>query len=280
MPKALICHHSPYFRAALEGPFVEARNNTIELKEEDPECFESILAWLHVGSLAPYEPPDIPSQEHATARALEICHIYYLADFLRMTDLTTQLLGSLDDLMNFYRPHKIIALDQDLIFDIYEHTYNKSVLRLHIMDALARLFSDPEYDSAIDLFTDCFQSLEDFGPALARGSQKIVHQHKEEVRKAKTEAEETMTALQALMAQEAQTIWMINLQIGQVLGQAAVPRANQRPLLLRILAGPIGLIFDVLRSLVRIIDMQLDLLPAHLALIGRWAVKVAAYFKT
>ena len=45
--QGLLCHYSGFFEAALKGAFAEAKNNKIELKDEDPETFERFLAWLY-----------------------------------------------------------------------------------------------------------------------------------------------------------------------------------------------------------------------------------------
>lgn len=47
--KALLCHHSSYFKAALTGRFGEAEEGTITLEAEDPEVFSRFNAWLYTG---------------------------------------------------------------------------------------------------------------------------------------------------------------------------------------------------------------------------------------
>lgn len=51
MHKALLCHHSLYFKAALTGNFKEAADAVIELDEEDPEVFSWFNDWLYTGTL-------------------------------------------------------------------------------------------------------------------------------------------------------------------------------------------------------------------------------------
>jgi hypothetical protein len=49
--KALLCNSSAYFKAALNGPFVEAQTQTIDLDDEDPSIFRTYVAWLYQGQL-------------------------------------------------------------------------------------------------------------------------------------------------------------------------------------------------------------------------------------
>jgi hypothetical protein len=49
--KALLCSSSTYFKAALNGTFVEGHTQTIDLDDEDPSIFRTYVAWLYQGSL-------------------------------------------------------------------------------------------------------------------------------------------------------------------------------------------------------------------------------------
>jgi hypothetical protein len=51
VPKALLCNSSTYFKAALNGPFVEGQTQTIDLDDEDPSIFRTYVAWLYQGQL-------------------------------------------------------------------------------------------------------------------------------------------------------------------------------------------------------------------------------------
>lgn len=46
--KGLLCHHSQYFRAALQGgPFVEALLGVVKLDDQDPKTFKHFVYWLY-----------------------------------------------------------------------------------------------------------------------------------------------------------------------------------------------------------------------------------------
>ncbi len=49
--KGLLCETSPYFRAALQGGFKEAQDQTIEWPEEDPKITKIFQLWLYSGIL-------------------------------------------------------------------------------------------------------------------------------------------------------------------------------------------------------------------------------------
>lgn len=51
--KDLICHHSPYFDAAFNGPFKESSDGQITLEEAAPFTFGLFLHWLYTG-LVPF----------------------------------------------------------------------------------------------------------------------------------------------------------------------------------------------------------------------------------
>ncbi|KAJ5357609.1 hypothetical protein N7541_004767 [Penicillium brevicompactum] len=48
----LICDSSPFFRAALGGPWEEASEHIVKLPEEEPKIFSIYLHWVYYGKLA------------------------------------------------------------------------------------------------------------------------------------------------------------------------------------------------------------------------------------
>jgi hypothetical protein len=51
IPKALLCNSSPYFKAALNGTFIEGQTQSIDLDDEAPSIFRTYVAWLYQGHL-------------------------------------------------------------------------------------------------------------------------------------------------------------------------------------------------------------------------------------
>ena len=49
LPKSVLTHCSPFFDAALNGNYVEARSKAVDLPEDDPIAFEMWATWLSSG---------------------------------------------------------------------------------------------------------------------------------------------------------------------------------------------------------------------------------------
>jgi hypothetical protein len=45
--KAFICHHSPFFRAAFEGNFLEAQTQLLKLDDVEGEIFGIFVDWVY-----------------------------------------------------------------------------------------------------------------------------------------------------------------------------------------------------------------------------------------
>ena len=51
LPKALLTHHSPFFAAALNGSFAEAKLNSVTMPDDDLNVFRLWVQWLYVGNV-------------------------------------------------------------------------------------------------------------------------------------------------------------------------------------------------------------------------------------
>ncbi|KAG0647368.1 hypothetical protein D0Z07_6984 [Hyphodiscus hymeniophilus] len=58
--KRLLTAQSDYFSKALTGNFMEAEENSIQLKEEDPATVSLLIAWLYLGAIPSTEKPFSP----------------------------------------------------------------------------------------------------------------------------------------------------------------------------------------------------------------------------
>ncbi|KAF8852846.1 hypothetical protein BDZ45DRAFT_558213, partial [Acephala macrosclerotiorum] len=45
--KSLICHHSPFFKAAFTGSFVEAQEQSMDLEDVEVPIFTLFVDWLY-----------------------------------------------------------------------------------------------------------------------------------------------------------------------------------------------------------------------------------------
>ena len=63
LPKDLLVNSSPFFAAALNGSFAEARSKVVNFPEDDIEAFALFIQWLYIGEIAVDDCPadDCPS---------------------------------------------------------------------------------------------------------------------------------------------------------------------------------------------------------------------------
>lgn len=167
--KALLCHHSPYFRSALNSNFIEAQHNAVELKDEDPEWFQYIAAWMYRGTFGQSRYDHANSQEEAIALCTQACEIYYLADFLRIEKLLVQLLSYLHGLFDRFQEKRIVPLNSAVIIHVYKNTTEASELRATIMDELVRVWCDLYRDVDIKDFGICINYVEGVATTLMTG---------------------------------------------------------------------------------------------------------------
>lgn len=75
--KELLCDSSPYFAAALKGDFKEAKDNTVELLDDDVTVFKYFQIWLYSGKIS--------SQDDVSFRI--IFQLYCFSDLRQIPDL-------------------------------------------------------------------------------------------------------------------------------------------------------------------------------------------------
>ncbi len=175
--KALLCHLSPYFRGALNSNFIEAQNNAVELKDEDPECFQYIAAWMYRGKFGQFKYDSGSSREEALTLCTHMCRLYYLADFLRIEGLLLQILSHLLDLFDHFQDKKIVPLNSDVIAQVYENTSETSELRETIMNELVRVWCDQSLEVDIKDFEMCINHVQGVATALLAGLRSWREEH-------------------------------------------------------------------------------------------------------
>jgi hypothetical protein len=102
--KALLCNSSPYFKAALNGPFIEGQTQTIDLDDEDPSIFRTYVAWLYQGRL---NSQDIEEDLH-DPRDFEI-HIAELVVFADKRDIGELKNDAISMLLNYLQKSQYFA---------------------------------------------------------------------------------------------------------------------------------------------------------------------------
>ena len=88
---SLLTTQSPYFRAALTGPFLESKSYTITLDDIDVSHFQLLTTWLYTGSLPP------PFKDGRPAY-YTLLHVYALADRLCFEGLRNAVTDVMSDL--------------------------------------------------------------------------------------------------------------------------------------------------------------------------------------
>ena len=80
LPKALLTHGSPFFAAALDGPWLESAANSIEMVEDHPAAFRFYLQWLFAWTAS--KPGDYPKTIFVELTTSVYLHAWVLGDKL------------------------------------------------------------------------------------------------------------------------------------------------------------------------------------------------------
>lgn len=169
MHKALLCHHSPYFRGALNNTFIEGQNNAVELKDEDPECFQNIVAWMYRGTVPRFKHDGDLSHMNAIPLVNEVCHLYFLADFLRVEVLLVEVVEGLSNLFRCFADRQIIPLDSEIIISVCTNTTDASPLRALVMEELVYVWCDRAYKPDIKKFEAALNQVDGLAAELVTG---------------------------------------------------------------------------------------------------------------
>ena len=79
IPKALLSHHSEFFRKACNGSFKEGVKNKLSLPEYDPKHFQIFLQWMYFDNL-----PKLPAGSFAGGYIVRF-QLWSLGDMLMAT---------------------------------------------------------------------------------------------------------------------------------------------------------------------------------------------------
>lgn len=238
--KALLCHLSPYFRGALNSDFIEAQNNAVELKDEDPACFQYIVAWMYRGTLGQFKYDGGSSREEAISLCTQTCRLYYLADFLCIEGLLVQLLSYLHDLFDRFRDKKIVPLNSDVIIHLYENTTEASELRATVMHELVRVWCDHSREVDIKDFEVCIDRVQGVATILLTGmrnwQEKRTRTARENLTAGFSLAPSTVDILNRWPSNIAQRV--LNPVVGAPISRPAVAPPLPRPAAAALASGP------------------------------------------
>jgi hypothetical protein len=86
--KDLLCYHSPYFHRALNGSFVDASRQEVELENVQPDVFGLFVHWIYrakIGEKRFNDPKDSTIVEQTTDE--QLIKLWSLADYLQVPKL-------------------------------------------------------------------------------------------------------------------------------------------------------------------------------------------------
>ena len=129
--KGLLCKHSSYFRASLEGGFKEAKEGVVELPEDDPKIFNIFKTWLYSKKIVidrDGTDTDCPS--------FSLCQLYVFADARGVPELQNAVINQLADARGF--TELVFVEARHLLkyygFYLYSNLIRSSPLRRWLID--------------------------------------------------------------------------------------------------------------------------------------------------
>ncbi|KAJ4300689.1 hypothetical protein N0V90_002777 [Kalmusia sp. IMI 367209] len=137
---SLLTQQSPYFRAALNGPFLESNDQCIRLNDVSVETFEHLVAWLYTGSIKP-----APFKDGKPAY-YTLLHLYILADRFCFEGLRNHIVDLMADLAD--TTNSVLTPSDTRI--LYDQIDEGAKIRQLVLD----LFAFKKTDKLIATHTD------------------------------------------------------------------------------------------------------------------------------
>jgi hypothetical protein len=165
--KDLLCTHSPFFRAALNGSFVEAHLQTIALPSIDPKVFDHVILFLYQNRLEEYAhwfKDDKP-------KYFELLEVYCVADQLDIEGLRNAVVERVAELAEGTNS---VPTPTDT-WILYEGVRENSPLRKLVLD----LFAFKKTDNLIHTHPDEWHPsfLRDLVVKLKRPASEALNRH-------------------------------------------------------------------------------------------------------
>ena len=128
----LLCVHSQYFRAALQGGFKEAETKAFQFDDVDPEVASWLIHWVYYQRITPNPPSDLPL-------ASRLFRLWVLADRFIMPALQKHVLKELHRKIKMdWDDRSTLTLEwssADHVEWVWENTPNNSPLRALLLEA-------------------------------------------------------------------------------------------------------------------------------------------------
>ncbi|KAF2174869.1 hypothetical protein K469DRAFT_612849 [Zopfia rhizophila CBS 207.26] len=124
---SLLTSHSPYFRAALTGPFLESTSQSIKLPDISVEVFELCVGWLYTGDIHP-----IPFK-YGKPAYYTLLNLYIVADRLCFEGLRNRIVDIMADLAD--STNSVLTPSDTRI--LYEQISENAPIRKLVLDLFA-----------------------------------------------------------------------------------------------------------------------------------------------
>ena len=171
IPGNLLSFHSVFFRMALNGGFIEAANYSVDLPEEEPKLFETIVDWMYEYK-RPLKVIDKyvvnrkmkPNHDGPLRCARELCALAYVADKLDIKALQDSIRHEIAQTIEWdWKDYNLFPFDAALLVEVYENTPETSWLRAFVTTELYPLLHKdvPYSQSLLDEFESCFKQVPD-----------------------------------------------------------------------------------------------------------------------
>ena len=143
IPKALLCDSSAYFKAALNGPFIEGQTQTIDLDDEDPSIFRTYVTWLYQRQL---DSQDIEEElGDPQDFGLHIAEVIVFADKRDVRELKNDAISML---LSYLATHGLASLDT--INCVYNMPKSSEIATLRTVLATDEAWHGHRLDKKID----------------------------------------------------------------------------------------------------------------------------------
>ncbi|KAF2025050.1 hypothetical protein EK21DRAFT_77364 [Setomelanomma holmii] len=162
---SLLTSQSPYFRAALTGPFSEATTNTVRLDDVDVSQCQLLVSWLYTGSVPP------PYKDGKPAY-YTLLHIYALADRLCFEGLRNAIVDLMADLAD--RTNSVLTPSDTRI--LYDQIRDSAPLQGLVVDLFAFKKTDRLLETHGDFWHAAF--LRDLSVQLKRPCEQALLRHR------------------------------------------------------------------------------------------------------
>lgn len=144
--RGLLTFYSGYFKAALNGRFVEAQSGVIKLDTEEPAVFEEFVKWLYT-----HKPrTEKITYENRKQHYLSIVKLWIFADRRDVPLLMNEMIDSFQ-----HDVVRVWAMPRDVLKEVYENTIEGSTLRRMIVD-MYKSISGPMRQEYLDDFPKQF----------------------------------------------------------------------------------------------------------------------------